>query len=137
MLVTHSATEIADVDINGTHVLVTGSLFLQFSLNLPYHPRITDATIEAIGKGCPNIRSFHLSKCAFVSKNGNANLAVFGRLCPQLKHVELTGLEAIIDAGLLPMLESSEAGLVKVNLSGCLNLIESNHVLGQFTWLDS
>ena len=55
---------------------------------------------------------------------GNANLAVLGRLCPRLKHVELSGLAGITDAGFLPLLESSEAGLVKVNLSGCLNLTD-------------
>jgi len=36
----------------------------------------------------------------------------------------LRGLEGVTDAGLLPLLESSEAGLVKVNLSGCTNITD-------------
>nr|AAB70660.1 grr1 [Glycine max] len=53
---------------------------------------------------------------------GNANLALLGKLCPRLQHVELSGLQGVTDAGFLPLLESSEAGLVKVNLNGCVNL---------------
>lgn len=162
---------------------------------------VTDAGLEAVGKGCPNLKQFCLHKCAFVSDNGlvafakaagsleslqveechrisqfglfgvllncgtklkaislvyclgikdfnvglpvvspcqslrslsirncpgfgNANLAVLGKLCPQLQHVDFTGLEGITDAGLLPLLESCEAGLSKVNLSGCVNLTD-------------
>ncbi|BAT89844.1 hypothetical protein VIGAN_06094600 [Vigna angularis var. angularis] len=39
-----------------------------------------------------------------------------------VQHVELSGLDGVIDAGVLPLLESFEAGLVKVNLSGCTNV---------------
>ena len=53
---------------------------------------------------------------------GNANLALLGKLCPRIQHVELSGLQGVTDAGFLPLLESSEAGLVKVNLNGCVNL---------------
>ncbi|XP_027354400.1 EIN3-binding F-box protein 1-like [Abrus precatorius] len=162
----------------------------------------TDIGLEAIGKGCPNVKNFQLRKCAFLSDNGlvsftkvapsieslhleechritqfgffgvllncgaklkdltliscygikdlnlelpavspcesiwsltirdcpgfgNATLALLGRLCPQLQHVELSGLQGITDAGFLPLLESSKAGLVKVNLSGCINLTDT------------
>ena len=37
---------------------------------------------------------------------GSASLAVIGKLCPQLQHVDLTGLCGITDAGLLPLLEN-------------------------------
>ncbi|KAE9609238.1 putative F-box domain, leucine-rich repeat domain, L domain-containing protein [Lupinus albus] len=162
---------------------------------------VTDVGLEAIGKGCPNIKYFQLRKCPFLSDNGlvsfakaapslenlqleechrvtqfgffallftcgaklkvltlvscygikdmnvklpevfpcvslsslsirhcpgfgNATLAVLGKLCPQLQNVELNGLEGITDAGFLPLLESSKAGLVKVNLRGCVNLTD-------------
>ena len=47
-----------------------------------------------------------------------------GKLCPQLHHLDLSGLCAITDDGLLPLLESCKDGLVKVNLSDCLNLTD-------------
>ncbi|GKV06305.1 hypothetical protein SLEP1_g18206 [Rubroshorea leprosula] len=162
---------------------------------------VTDVSLEAMGKGCANLRQMCLRKCCFVSDNGlvpfvkgagsleclqleecnrvtqsgivgilsntglklkslalvkcmgikdvasetpfsspcsslkslsvrncqgfgSGILATVGKLCPQLQHVELSGLCGITDAGLLPLLESCEAGLVKMNLSGCLNLTD-------------
>ncbi|XP_020238573.1 EIN3-binding F-box protein 1 [Cajanus cajan] len=54
----------------------------------------------------------------------NATLALLGKLCPRLQHVELSGLQGVTDAGFLPLLESSEAGLVKVNIRGCINVTD-------------
>lgn len=162
---------------------------------------ITDVSLEAIGKGCINLKQMCLRKCCFVSNNGmvafakaagsleslqleecnrvtlsgiigalsncgsklksltlvkcmgirdmalgfampspctslrslsirycpgfgTSSLAMVGKLCPQIQHVDLSGLCGITDAGLLPLLESCEAGLVKVNLSDCLNLTD-------------
>ncbi|KAI4316327.1 hypothetical protein L6164_024316 [Bauhinia variegata] len=56
---------------------------------------------------------------------GNASLALLGKLCPQIQHVELSGLEGVTDVGILPLIENCEAGLIKVNLSGCVNLTDS------------
>ncbi|KAF3944282.1 hypothetical protein CMV_029236 [Castanea mollissima] len=70
---------------------------------------------------CKSLRSLSIRNC---SGFGNASLAVLGKLCPQLQHLDLSGLQEITDAGFLPMLESCEAGLVKVNLSGCVNLTD-------------
>lgn len=70
---------------------------------------------------CESLRSLSICNCPGF---GNASLSVLGKLCPQLQHVELSGLEGVSDTGLLPLLESSEAGLVKVNLSGCLNVTD-------------
>ncbi|GKU87268.1 hypothetical protein SLEP1_g1698 [Rubroshorea leprosula] len=160
---------------------------------------VTDLSLEAVGKGCPNLKQFCLRKSAFISDNGlvsfakaagsleslqleechritqfgffgsllncgarlkalslvnclgfkdlsfglsslspclslqslsihncpgfgDASLAVLGKLCPQLQQLDFSGLPGITDAGFLPLLESCEAGLVKVNLSGCVNL---------------
>lgn len=162
---------------------------------------ITDVSLEAIGKGCINLKQMCLRKCCFVSNNGmvafakaagsleclqleecnrvtlsgivgalsncgtklksltlvkcmgirdmalgfampspctslrslsvrycpgfgTASLAMVGKLCPQIQHVDLSGLCGITDAGLLPLLEGCEAGLVKVNLSGCFNITD-------------
>lgn len=68
-----------------------------------------------------SLRSLSIRNCPGF---GDASLAVLGRLCPQLHHVDLSGLQGITDAGLLPVLENCEAGLVRVNLSGCVNLTD-------------
>ncbi|KAK8319067.1 hypothetical protein E1A91_A13G213000v1 [Gossypium mustelinum] len=68
---------------------------------------------------CKSLRSLSIRNCPGF---GDASLAALGKLCPQLEHVELSGLHGISDAGFLPLLETREADLVKVNLSGCVNL---------------
>lgn len=70
---------------------------------------------------CESLRSLCIRNCPGF---GNASLNVLGKLCPQLQHVDLSGLEGITDSGLLSLLESCQAGLVKVNLSGCVNLTD-------------
>ncbi|TYH66468.1 hypothetical protein ES332_D06G125500v1 [Gossypium tomentosum] len=68
---------------------------------------------------CESLRSLSIHNCPGF---GDASLFALGKLCPQLQHVELCGLHGITDAGVLLLLESCEAGLLKVNLSGCVNL---------------
>ncbi|CAH9068612.1 unnamed protein product [Cuscuta europaea] len=68
---------------------------------------------------CKSLKSLSIQNCPGF---GSTNLAMVGKLCPQLLHLDLSGLCGITDAALLSLLESSEAGLVKVNLTGCLNL---------------
>ncbi|XP_057434471.1 EIN3-binding F-box protein 1-like [Lotus japonicus] len=70
---------------------------------------------------CGSIESLSIHDCPGF---GDATIAVLGKLCPQLEHVELNGLSGITDAGFLPLLESSGAGLVNVNLSGCTKLTD-------------
>ncbi|CAL8996964.1 unnamed protein product [Prunus brigantina] len=70
---------------------------------------------------CQSLRSLSIRNCPGF---GNAGLALLGRLCPQLQHVDFSGLEGITDAGFLPLLENCEAGLVKVNLRGCVNVTD-------------
>ncbi|KAK9130682.1 hypothetical protein Sjap_011169 [Stephania japonica] len=71
---------------------------------------------------CKSLRSLTIQSCPGF---GSKSLAMVGMLCPQLQHVELSGLGQITDIGLLPLVENCEAGLVKVNLSGCLNLTDA------------
>ncbi|EEF46965.1 EIN3-binding F-box protein 1 [Ricinus communis] len=68
---------------------------------------------------CESLRSLIIRNCPGF---GDASLSLLGKLCPQLQHVELSGLQGVTDAGLIPLLDSCGAGMVKVNLSGCLNL---------------
>ncbi|KAG2700128.1 hypothetical protein I3760_07G218800 [Carya illinoinensis] len=70
---------------------------------------------------CNSLRLLSIRNCPGF---GNASVAMLGKLCPQLQHLDLSGLQGITDTGFLPLLESCEAGLVKVNLSGCVNLTD-------------
>ncbi|KAK4274438.1 hypothetical protein QN277_017656 [Acacia crassicarpa] len=70
---------------------------------------------------CKSLQSLTICNCPGF---GDSTLALVGKLCPQLQHVELSRLEGVTDAGLLPLIQCSEAGLVKVNLSGCINLTD-------------
>ncbi|KAL2518022.1 EIN3-binding F-box protein 1 [Abeliophyllum distichum] len=71
---------------------------------------------------CYSLRSLTIRNCPGF---GNASLAMVGRMCPNLIHVDLSGLQGITDAGLLPFVRSLEAGLVKVNVSGSVNLTDN------------
>ncbi|KAI4376896.1 hypothetical protein MLD38_014603 [Melastoma candidum] len=68
---------------------------------------------------CSSLRSLCVRNCLGF---GNSSLAMLGRLCPKLQHIEVSGSPGITDAGLLPLLENCDSGLVKVNFSKCTNL---------------
>ncbi|XP_044471784.1 EIN3-binding F-box protein 1-like [Mangifera indica] len=70
---------------------------------------------------CKSLISLSIRNCPGF---GDASLAMLGKLCPQLQNVDLSGLQGITDAGVLPLVEGSEAGLAKVNLSGCVNVTD-------------
>lgn len=70
---------------------------------------------------CGSLRSLTIKDCIGF---GNTSLEIVGRLCPQLQNLELSGLCGITDSGLFPVLESCKSGLVKVNLSNCVNLTD-------------
>lgn len=161
---------------------------------------VTDMSLEAVGKGCPDLKQMCLRKCCFVSDNGlvafskvsisleslqleecnritqtgilnalsncnsnlkslslvkcmgikdlpsesqylspclslrsltirscprfgSSSLPIVGNLCPQIHHLDLSGLCGITDAALLSLVEGCVA-LVKVNLTDCLNLTD-------------
>lgn len=93
------------------------------SLTLVKCMGIKDIDVEvSMLSPCESLRSLAIQNCPGF---GSASLAMIGKLCPQLQHVDLTGLYGITDAGLLPLLENCEAGLVKVNLTGCWNLTDN------------
>ncbi|KAG6409488.1 hypothetical protein SASPL_127528 [Salvia splendens] len=71
---------------------------------------------------CTSLRSLAIHNCPGF---GDSGLSMLGRLCTKLTHVELRGVEGVTDAGLLPLVQTPEAGLAKVNLSGCVNLTDN------------
>ncbi|KAJ8751678.1 hypothetical protein K2173_025840 [Erythroxylum novogranatense] len=70
---------------------------------------------------CKSLQSLCIRNCPGF---GDISLTYLGKLCPELEHVELSGLEGISNSGVLELLKNSEPGLVKVNLSGCVNLTD-------------
>ncbi|KAF7830292.1 EIN3-binding F-box protein 1 [Senna tora] len=70
---------------------------------------------------CQSLQSLSIRNCPGF---GDATMDVLGKLCPQLQYVELSGLKGVTESGFLSLLLGSEAGLVKVNLSGCTNLTD-------------
>ncbi|KAI4379778.1 hypothetical protein MLD38_006031 [Melastoma candidum] len=54
----------------------------------------------------------------------DVSLVALGELCPGLERLELIRLPGITDAGFLQWSKSSQAGLTKVNLSGCVQLTD-------------
>lgn len=71
---------------------------------------------------CDSLRSLTIRNCPGF---GDSGLSMLGRICPKLTHVDLSGLQSITNAGIVPLVQSSEAGLVKVNLSKCVNLSDN------------
>ncbi|KAK9149653.1 hypothetical protein Scep_008410 [Stephania cephalantha] len=70
---------------------------------------------------CRSLRSLAIRDCLGF---GDAILAVVAKLCPELQNVDLSGVSTVTDAGLIPLLENCEAGLVKVNLNGCSRITD-------------
>ncbi|CAI9100795.1 OLC1v1037968C1 [Oldenlandia corymbosa var. corymbosa] len=68
---------------------------------------------------CESLRSLSIRSCPWFNNN---SLAMVGKLCPRLHNLELNGLCGLTDGAFLNFLENCEGGLVKVNLSGCVNL---------------
>ncbi|XP_042059951.1 EIN3-binding F-box protein 1-like [Salvia splendens] len=71
---------------------------------------------------CDSLRSLTIRNCPGFDDSG---LCLLAKICPKLTHVDLSGLESITDAGIVPLVQSSKAGLVKVNLSKCINLSDN------------
>lgn len=81
---------------------------------------VQDATLL---NPCISLRCLSIKNCpAF----GSASLAILGKMCPNLRQVDLSGLSGMTDEGIISLLESSLAGLVKLNLSGCINLSDES-----------
>ncbi|KAL0372239.1 UNVERIFIED_CONTAM: EIN3-binding F-box protein 1 [Sesamum calycinum] len=71
---------------------------------------------------CHSLRSLSIRNCPGF---GDASLGMLARFCPKLTQLDFSGLQCISNAGILPLIQSSEAGLVKVNLSGSAKLTDN------------
>eukprot|EP00268_Persea_americana_P005516 TRINITY_DN1185_c0_g1_i1.p1 TRINITY_DN1185_c0_g1~~TRINITY_DN1185_c0_g1_i1.p1 ORF type:complete len:655 (-),score=126.90 TRINITY_DN1185_c0_g1_i1:1575-3539(-) len=71
---------------------------------------------------CKSLRSLAIRNCPGF---GSFGIAMVGKLCPQLQHIDFSGLYGATDAGVIALLQSCKSGLVKVNLGGCINLSDA------------
>ncbi|XP_077220299.1 EIN3-binding F-box protein 1-like [Tasmannia lanceolata] len=71
---------------------------------------------------CNSLRSLTIRSCPGF---GSAGIAIVGKMCPNLQHVDLGGLCRATDSGLLSLLESCESELERVNLAGCINISDA------------
>ncbi|WOL09228.1 EIN3-binding F-box protein 1-like [Canna indica] len=71
---------------------------------------------------CMSLRSLTIRDCPGVT---SASLQVVGKICPQLQNVDLSGQVGVTDASLIPLVESSNVGFMEVNLSGCVNVTDA------------
>lgn len=71
---------------------------------------------------CKSLRSLTIKQCPGFT---DESMAVVGMICPHLENLDLSGLGAVTDDGLLPLIRSSESGLVHVDLNGCENLTDA------------
>uniref|UniRef100_A0A804QKC0 Uncharacterized protein n=1 Tax=Zea mays TaxID=4577 RepID=A0A804QKC0_MAIZE len=51
-----------------------------------------------------------------------------GMFCPQLENINMSGLSAVTDNGFLPLMKSSDSGLVDIDLNNCENLTDANNM---------
>jgi len=72
---------------------------------------------------CTSLRSLSIKNCPSF---GSASLSTLGKMCPNLRQVDLSGLYGITDDGVVSLLESCPGGLVKLDLSGCINLSDES-----------
>ncbi|KAG6498641.1 hypothetical protein ZIOFF_038362 [Zingiber officinale] len=71
---------------------------------------------------CKSLESLTIRNCPGVT---SASLQVVGKICPRLQKVDFGGQAGVTDASLIPLIQSSEVGIVEVNLSGCVNVSDA------------
>lgn len=70
---------------------------------------------------CNSLKSLSVRNCPGF---GNFSMALLSQLCHQIQEVVLTGRNGITDGGFISLIKNSEAGLTKVDLSGCLSFTD-------------
>lgn len=84
---------------------------------------VTDVGLEAIGKGCPNVRNVQLRKCAFLSDNG---LVSFAKAAPSVENLQLEECHRISQFGLIGLVINCGAKLKALTLVGCYGIKDLN-----------
>ncbi|XP_057799936.1 EIN3-binding F-box protein 1-like [Salvia miltiorrhiza] len=92
------------------------------SLSIASCQGVTDAGLEAIGKGSPDLKVFSLRRCALVSDNGVVSLA---KAASSLASLKLDETHRITQCGVFGILASC-GGLKALAVSNCLGLKDMN-----------
>ncbi|XP_062078076.1 EIN3-binding F-box protein 2-like [Humulus lupulus] len=80
---------------------------------------ITDASLEAMGKGCVNLRQMCLRKCCFVSDNG---LVAFAKVAASLESLQLEECNRVTQAGIVGALSNCGTKLKSLTLVKCMGI---------------
>jgi EIN3-binding F-box protein len=96
------------------------------SLTIGSCPGVTDVGLEAIGKGCPNVKNFELHRCAFLSDNG---LVSFTKAAPSIESLQLEECHRVTQPGLVGVLFNCGAKLKALSLVRCYGIKDMNLVL--------
>ncbi|KAL6985272.1 Transcription factor COE2 [Sarracenia purpurea var. burkii] len=78
---------------------------------------VTDLGLEALGKGCTNLKKCFLCKCAFLSDNG---LVSFAKAAVSLEGLQLEECHSITQSGFFGVLVKSGQKLKALAISNCL-----------------
>ncbi|CAK8568627.1 unnamed protein product [Lathyrus sativus] len=80
---------------------------------------VIDTGLVAIGKGCPNVKNFHLYKCAFLSDNG---LVSFTKAAPSIVSLHLEECHRVTQFGLFGLLYNCGSKLKALTLVSCYGI---------------
>ncbi|KAK8491196.1 hypothetical protein V6N11_037959 [Hibiscus sabdariffa] len=78
---------------------------------------VTDVSLEAIGKGCTNLKQMCLRRCCFVSGDG---LVAFAKSAGSLECLQLEECNRVTQAGIIGVL--SNCGLKSLTLVRCMGI---------------
>ncbi|KAK8543510.1 hypothetical protein V6N13_076317 [Hibiscus sabdariffa] len=78
---------------------------------------VTDVSLEAIGKGCTNLKQMCLRRCCFVSGDG---LVAFAKSAGSLECLQLEECNRVTQAGIIGVL--SNCGLKSLTLVKCMGI---------------
>ncbi|KAL8162022.1 hypothetical protein V2J09_013511 [Rumex salicifolius] len=81
--------------------------------------RVTDLGLESVGKGCPNMKSFSLRKCAFLSDSG---LVSFAQVSSSLESLLLDECHRVTQVGFFNLFLNCSSKLKAVSVSNCFGI---------------
>ncbi|KAJ7966181.1 EIN3-binding F-box protein 1-like [Quillaja saponaria] len=93
------------------------------SLTISSFQGITDLGLDAIGKGCPNMKHLCLRKGAILSDNG---LVSFAKAAPSLESLQLEECHRITQFGFFGLLLNCGAQLKSLTLVSCFGIKDSD-----------
>ncbi|XP_073525530.1 uncharacterized protein [Phyllobates terribilis] len=122
----HSLTDLAlsglqNIGEKGFWCMGNGHALLKLKTLTILSCRVTDLGLESIGKGCRNLKSFSLRKCAFLSDNG---LVAFSRVAGSLESLQLDECHRITQVGFFGIFLNCGVNLKAVSVSNCFGIRE-------------